>query len=425
MNRGRVYLWTPDPSHPLGGRVGRAIVELPRLDPSSTGSTGLRGRYVRVRNAGEVNFPDDVGGSRAVRIGNVCANDDSDYLYEPGHGGGRLDKVVLPDPDVRERYVQAAHFGEVNTYYHLDLIADYVDGLMRELGTPPLPTVIAVVNAHHAATQTNGLRRGTRWQPFQGGHYRLPSRRYDVCENEPIEPDGEIHLGPGRRLTEFGALVEAAGGRYRANASHNAGILYHEYGHHVTRHTADYRGNTLRRPDRQNNVKTAMDEGTCDYLTAAILGTPHIWAWHRRHDEIETHPRSLVSRRTMNDFDSGPKADPHVNGTIWASALWDLRSRLIEIEGESGGRQADLLVMQALILIGGRGAEGPNADVRSLRAARESFATGLTVLLEADAALTSGRRRTLISSIFAARGILPEAESLQVGNAQREIRSRD
>ena len=39
----------------------------------------------------------------------------------------------------------------------------------------PLPPITAVVNAHHAATETDGVRdgvrRGQRWLPFQGGHY--------------------------------------------------------------------------------------------------------------------------------------------------------------------------------------------------------------------------------------------------------------
>src|SRR5947209_70307 len=112
----------------------------------------------------------------------------------------------------------------------------------------------------------------------------------------------------------------AAGGSYRHNASHNAGILYHEYGHHINRHTADFRANALRPPHRQVNLKTAMDEGTCDYWAATMLGTPHIWAWHRRHDHQEVHPPWLTSSKTMADYDQSPVADADANGTIWAAA---------------------------------------------------------------------------------------------------------
>src|SRR5207302_9237 len=109
---GRVYLWTVDPSHPLGGRVTAMVVPLLRLDPES--------------QAG---------------------------------------------------YVEATPVGEVNTYFHLDRIAVYVDDLLRELGAPPLPRVTAVVAAHTAVAEAedgirDGVRRRDRWVPFQGGHYR-------------------------------------------------------------------------------------------------------------------------------------------------------------------------------------------------------------------------------------------------------------
>jgi hypothetical protein len=230
MRMGRIYAWTPDTTSALNGRVTATVVPLLRLDTDGAGSSRLWGRHVRVRNGGAVNEPDPARGAvRGVPIGDAQPNAEGDFLFEPGRGGGRIDKVVLGAPDFQWRYIQASHFGEVNAYFHLDRIAAYVEDLLRQLGAPPLPQVIAVVNAHHAATEENGVRdgvrRGGRWLPFQGGHYRLPNRRYDLYEHKPISPHGEIHLGPGRQLLEYGALVEAAGGRYRANASHNAGIL--------------------------------------------------------------------------------------------------------------------------------------------------------------------------------------------------------
>ena len=417
MNRGRVYVWTPDPKHPLGGRVCREIVALPRLDPPINRIVKLFGKHVLIRNGGEVNAPDPTTGKpRAVPIGDAAADADGNFLFEPGRGGGRIDKVELADADFRARYVEAAHFGEVNAYYHIDMIAYYIGGLLEELDADPLPRVVTVINAHHAATGRDGVIRKGILRPFEGGHYRLPSRRYDIHEHHELHPDGEIHIGPGRFLTEYGALVEAAGDRYRTNASHNAGILYHEFGHHLTNHTADFRGNSLRRAGRKNNRKTAMDEGTCDYFTAVMLGTPHIWALHRRHDAIETHRRSLVSKKTMKDFDPAPTADPHANGTIWGSALWELRRRLVALEGIDGGRYADLLVINALILIGRLGLDRPDPTVTSLRLARERFQTGLTALLVADEILGAGRNYRLIESLFAARHIHAESTCFTSGS---------
>ncbi|MDE3231520.1 MAG: CapA family protein [Chloroflexota bacterium] len=408
MRLGRVYLWTPDSSVSLGGHVRAAIVPLERLDPEHEGA-GLHGRYVRVRNGGAVNAPDETTGeARPVPMGDAQPDANGDFLFEPGRGGGRLDKVILADAAMRWRAIQAAHFGEVNTYYHLDRIAAYVDELLRELGAQSLPRVVAVVNAHHAATEIEGVRDGIwrheRWLPFQGGHYRLPSRRYEPDERAPISPDGEIHLGPGWRLVEHGALVEAAGSRYRANASHNAGIAYHEYGHHITRHTADFRANALRRPHRQNNLKIAMDEGTSDYWAATMLDTPHIWAWHRRHDAQEVHPRSLVSPKTMADYDARSGADAHANGTIWAAALWDLRSQLRATE-PAGARMADLLILQALVLLGQLVDPQEEPGVSGIRRARKPFTAGLAALLQADAHLYGGRHHDAIGACFSRRGI--------------------
>lgn len=406
---GQVYIWTPAPTSLLGGRVSKAVVPLFRLDTDGEGKGRLWSRYVRVRNGGAVNELDPVTENvRAVPIGDARPNADGDFLFEPGRGGGRIDKVVLSEPDFQWRYIQASHFGEVNTYYHLDRIAAHVDDLLRELGERSFPRVVAIVNAHSAATECNGVRdgvrRGYRWLPFQGGHYRLPNRHSEAVESEPISPDGEIHLGTGWQLLEYGALVEARGDRYRANASHNAGIIYHEYGHHITRHTADFRANSLRPPDHQNNRKTAIDEGTCDYWAATMLDTPNIWAWHHRHDAQQIHPRSLVSTRTMADYDSRPGADPHSNGTIWAAALWDLRTQMAAAELE-GVRLADRMVLQALLLLGRLVGDRQPSTIGRICRAREGFEVGLIALLESDERLHGGRHRLRILDAFERRGI--------------------
>ena len=412
MNRGRIYVWTPDPSNDLGGFLTVELVPLPHLDEEGEGEGRLWGRHVRVRNGGEVNVPDpQTSEPRATPIGDACPNTEGDFIFDQRHGGRRMDKVVLAPPDHRSYYIEASHFGEVNAYFHIDRIASYIDELLHELGAASLPRVVVIVNAHHAATEKDGVRDGyrglTRWHVFQGAHYRLPSDRITqkIVEHSPISPDGEIHLGPGWQVLRYGALVEAAGGKwYRANASHNPGILYHEYGHHITRYTADFRANALLPRDRQDNRKTAIDEGTADYWAATMMDTPHIWACHHRHDEQTLHRRSLASKKTMADFVPGSKADPHENGTIWGAALWDLRSALARQEPD-GRRKADLMVMQALLLLGQRmGSEQP-PTVKSIRRARKSFSNGLTALLQADEKLYSGRYHDVIMSVFSARGI--------------------
>ena len=410
MSDGRIYTWALNPDNPFNGCVTMSIAPLPRLDAPREGKERLWGRYVRVRNGGGVTVLDPATGTvQSVAIGNAQPNAEGNFLFEPGQGGGRMDSVVLAEPGFLWRYIQASHFGEVNTYFHLDRIAAYVDALLLTLGAQSLPCITAVVNAHHAATETDGIRdgvqRGERWVPFQGGHYRLPSRRFDLPEYEPISSTGEIHLGPGRQLTEHGALVQATGGPYQANASHNAGILYHEYGHHITRHTADFRANALRKPQRQNNLKPAIDEGTSDYWAATMLGTPHIWAWHRRHDAQEIHPRSLLSAKTMADYDARAGADPHANGTIWGAALWNLRTHMAA-HASDGIRKTDQLVLQTLLLLRWRDAVQAETS-RQVHRTRESFAEGLSALLDADELRYAGQHHDIIVDCFSKRGIQP------------------
>lgn len=408
---GRVYVWIPDPHARLGGKLALDVLPLPRLFCAGSPDAALTGTFAEVHNAGFLNSRQPDGTMVPLALGDAKPNLGGAFLFEPGRGGGRVDKCAVPLAEMQARYVAAARFGEVNTYFHVDRIASYLNDLLRELGRSSLPRVIVKVNAHHAATEVDGVRDGRRlpdrWHPFQGGHYRLPSRNYDIAEEAGLSVDGEIHLGPGRKLLHEGALVELAGSRYRANASHNPGIIYHEYAHHLTRHTADFRANAFRDPLRQDNRKTAMDEGTCDYWTAVLLETPHTWACHRRHDDNERHPRSLSSRKTMGDFDYGAKADPHSNGTIWGAALWDFRSRLRDTVRD-GARRADLIVLQGLILIGAVGVAGKSSRARDVRAARKSFGAGLSALLRAAEDLHSGAHAEELLDAFTARGIKPE-----------------
>lgn len=402
-----MYIWDPDPALPLGGRINLAVVALPRLNLNGRDVIALDGEFARVRNGGQMNARNaETNPVTAVSLGDAAPDCHGNFLFEPGRGGGRMDLVQMPDEGFAQRYIQASHFGEVNTYFHLDQIAKYINGLLKELNAPRLPPVIAVVNAHHAASQLSGIidgiRRKERCVAFQGGHYRLPSRRYNIREPRALSRWGEIHLGPGRQLTCEGALTDATGPRYRCNASHNAGIIYHEYGHHVTRHTADFRANELRGPFRQSNRKTALDEGIADYWSAAMLQTPHIWAWHRRHDSQKMHPRSLASKKTMADFDYSATADAHANGTIFAAALWDCRCQLEIIQGNP--RFVDLLLLKAMLHLRGRLNGKDNRSGRT----EVSFPLALSALLHADSTLSNGTFTNLVRSSFAKRGMTPE-----------------
>jgi poly-gamma-glutamate capsule biosynthesis protein CapA/YwtB (metallophosphatase superfamily) len=420
LPQGLVYLWHPAPPNnklvTAVGHIKKAMVPLLRLDQP----TRLAGRFVIVHNDSITKLP----GSECLEgepLRNAEPSADGDFVFDPVCGGGRLEKHPFREPELWSNYISASRFGEVNAYYHTDKVANYLDGLLAELGHPSLPQVVVRVNAHNAIGQHNGCcdgvlgKKSGKWFPLQGGHYRLPTnKRLTVVEHRPLSPDGEIHLGPGWRLTENGALAQFVEKKYRCNASHNAGTIFHEYGHHLTRHTADFRGNRFQAPHRQCNIKTDLDEAYCDYLAATMLNSPHIWALHHRPE----HRRSLNSQKTMLDYDQSRHADPHDNGTILAATLWDMRQSFVgqarqksisnsdPVPTETAAvRAADLLVVYSLILLGQLKDHPYRPNGKATRKMRRGFDSAFAAILEADARLYAGRYQSLITSCFEKRNI--------------------
>lgn len=222
-----------------------------------------------------------------------------DLLADPVSGGGPRSSS--------EEELHARLFGLTNTAYH----AQRVLRTMAELLDHPLPPLTIRIGMHEDVR---------RWG---GGHYRVAARTYDPPESRQPSVTGEVHLGGGRDY-----LRDARGGPYFGAPSHNLAIIYHEIGHHVCRHTADFRLNRLRRENAQTNKKIALDEGTADYITAIMLDDPDIYGWHRAEQPNWSRRRRALSRRwTMAMFEGGA-ADPHADGMIWSSACWTARARV-------------------------------------------------------------------------------------------------
>jgi hypothetical protein len=209
--------------------------------------------------------------------------------------------------------------------------------------------------------------QGRRWG---GGHYRLPGQ----ADPDAVTPTGEVHLGTGAGFVQVPQV-----GRYFHAPAHNPAIIYHEVGHHVCRHTADFRLNALRPPWEQANKKTALDEGSADVLTAILLDTPDIYGWHRQAvPENEQRRRRLDPRWTMAHFQGGPGRDPHADGTVWASACWSARTR-IRHAGFDPAR-FDALFLRGLQLAGH---DGDGLAEHALRE-RRHFSRLLAAMAQAD-----------------------------------------
>src|SRR5262245_4522084 len=109
MRVGRVYVWETDPDSPYDGRVRCDAVPLARLDRHDGESDRLCGRHVRVRSAGVLpsSGPRNQSGP-PIAIGDAAPNADGDFLFDPEHGGPRIDRISAADSDAIDRCIQAA-----------------------------------------------------------------------------------------------------------------------------------------------------------------------------------------------------------------------------------------------------------------------------------------------------------------------------
>jgi hypothetical protein len=340
----------------------------------------------------EVDLPDIHIGNRGITLPGVSVTDvggerlftTDDLRFDPRDGGGPF---CLP-----EHRREARAFGVVNVAFHLQRGLDRIVALLGR----PLPPLMARIGVH--ASQS------PRWG---GGHYRLPSLTYtSFAEGEPPSPTGEIHLGTG------GGFVTLDGRAYFHSASHNAAIICHELGHHLTRHTADYRVNSGRPVGAQANRKVALDEGTSDYLAAILLETPDIFGWHRhRVPSASLQRRRLDGAWTMAAYGGLRSDDPHSDGTIWASALWAARGE-VSRRGFAA-EYFDALVLRALVRVG----RGPVEVPRAIELENRSrFGHALQAILDEDRS-PGGRIGEVAETVLASRGI-------EVGYDNIELRER-
>lgn len=290
--------------------IAPRVVRLPNLRPSPDQPLGLDGALVE-RDPG-------TGVLRGVPMGDAVLAGDPEtgfhFPYRPRNGGVRPRDNERAGGAENERALEGSRFGEVNAYYHADRTLAYANGLLAELGEPPLPRLRVVVDSHPCSHlpghgQGDCDRRGRKAISYGGGHYRRPDKRdRDPCFNHRptgMNPTGEVHLGPGNGATKDadGNVLLVHGAPYTRKPSHNAGIITHEVGHHIVSHITDFRCNRDRPPDKTSHRKIHLDEGFCDYWSAVMLDTPDIFAWHRAGERpADRGNRDLSGPRTTADF---------------------------------------------------------------------------------------------------------------------------
>jgi len=339
---------------------------------------------VAVRAAGlvlpEVTVVDERGGDVFEGASLVC---------DPAGGGGPLGGASAAR--------SARAFGVVNTAFHVQRALRWWGQVLGRR----LPPLVVRIGMHD---------HPRRWG---GGHYRLPGGGAQA-DPDAVTPTGEIHLGSGAGFVNTPRSGRGGGGgRYFHAPAHNTAIIYHEVGHHVCRHTADFRLNRLRPAWGQTNKKTALDEGTADVLTAVLLEDPDIYGWHRNTvAPTEQRRRTLDPRWTMAHFQGGPGCDPHADGTVWASACWSARRRIID----SGADPArfDTLLLRGLDLTGADTGDGLTEDTLSRR---RHFSRLMAAMTQADPDLAPH-----VHTAMADHGIHPGLSNHELSQAARTHR---
>ena len=306
-----------------------------------------------------------------VRTARVTVLDPEFDSVDSGEGHGRGGGPLVSELERRA----AAQFGVWNAAYHADLAVARAE---RWAGRA-LPQLVLRVGEHG------------HWG---GGHYRLPASHTDPVEAHPLSRHGEIHLGRGTRYCGSGA------DRYFNAAAHNPSIIYHEVGHHLCRHTADFRMNSQRPALAQDNGKTPLDEGTCDFFAATLLGHADIFGWHRSDQPRQAQTRRAVDGGwTMASFRGGHDQDPHIDGTVWSSALW--AARLAAVRSGATADSFDVVVGRALVALGSSDVLSPDALKvrRYLGRAADAVMVGSSSL---GANVTDA-----VAAVFRGRGIVP------------------
>jgi hypothetical protein len=317
-----------------------------------------------------------------------------DLLPEPRGGGG-------PGRDV-EQDREARLFGLTNVAFHSQRMLRAVTELLGH----PLPHLVIHIGTHESPR---------RWG---GGHYRVSAGSYDPAEAGAVRPTGEVHLGGGSTFVPTAPDGEG----YFAAPAHNLAIIYHEIGHHVCRHTADFRLNGLLPATGQTNKKIPLDEGTCDFLAATLLDTPDIYGWHRAAIPTwDRRRRALAPRWTMAGFEGGP-SDPHADGTIWASACWTAREHVAAAGGERSA--FDRMLLRGLELSsapwrgGAAGGPGDGGRRNSLALKQRRYAANLLdAMLRAEPALAEP-----VLAGMAEHGIRPGASNVELRRAASATR---
>lgn len=282
------------------------LTEVELVTPTSTDGS-LFNDTVEVVNC--LNQPGEELSFMGFTVGNLCQEistttpQDGDFLHI-------MPPAQYSDPNDT--------FAEVQMYYHVNAIHDYLSGSLDVQTLPPRLSAIPNLQIYVNALAAGFLGTQEGWQAFDNAAFLFPESFEQV--GLPPRANGAIVFGQGQNV----------------DFSYDASVIRHEYIHSVI---GNMRLNGVL-VDRWglNNTPGALNEALADYFAASMQDNPVVGryglaafgaAYARDLSEPKTCPEDMST-------------EVHDDGRVVGSMLWEVRSQL-------GKEQADALIMGALL----------------------------------------------------------------------------
>lgn len=220
--------------------------------------------------------------------------------------------------------------------------------------------------------------------------------------------EGEAIIAEMENNTVYASITDSSSYLFAQDGDFDNGIISHEYGHGISnRLTGGASNANCLGNDEQ------MGEGWSDWfglmLTMKEGDTPETsrgigtYVVNQPNDGTGIRPAPYSTDFALNPYTYGDTNDdvniavPHGIGFVWATMLWDLTWKLVEVHGFDpdvyNGNGGNNLAMQLVI------------DGLKLQPCRPGFVDGRDAILAADMALTGGENHCEIWEVFANRGL--------------------
>lgn len=274
------------------------------------------------------------------------------------------------DCDTNHSVCKSQKVDSGNVYYHTSEFRNWVDDLdpssHLSFQYDPLPMVVNFM--------------GFSIQQYSDGSSVDPAVQANNAAyiNSACADDGSmehclVFLQPNYQACTTGGTQEEW-----YSVAREAIVVAHEYQHYLTDMIAGIRFGSA----DTVTVGDVLHEGYSDYFASSYVtqkkGTDTNTIGAYAFQNCSNVQRDLSSKKVFNDTEI--YSSPHRPGWVWASGLWELRTRL----GTGGADKADAIALRSLYYL----------------SSSPGFIDSVEALVQADKALYQGVNETLIRTLF-------------------------